>query len=143
MRIVLPVSSNVLGRAETRTISISAPPVQVFDYLSDAHRLPEWAPAFARAVAHEHDNIWRVRSDAGERRAAVRTARTHGVVDIVSADSPNRGLFARVVPNLSGSELIFSLFFPEGTDPAAIEAQMATVDQELAAVRELVEHSAG
>ncbi|MEV6643641.1 SRPBCC family protein [Amycolatopsis sp. NPDC051371] len=127
------------GRAETRTISVAAAPARVFDYLSDARHIPEWAPGFARTVEHDHDDVWRVQADAGPQKMAVKAAKDHGVVDFVSADAPNLGLFARVVPNLTGAELIFSLFFPEGTEPAAVDAQMAVVDQELEAVRERVE----
>ncbi len=125
------------GRAETRTISVSAPPARVFAYLSDARRLPEWAPGFATSVEHDHGDVWRVGEDA--RPVAVKVAADHGVVDFVSADAPNLGLFARVVPNLTGAELIFSLFFPSDADPAAVDAQMAVVDQELQAVRAHVE----
>jgi hypothetical protein len=128
-----------LGRAETRTISISAPPADVFAYLSDPRHLPAWAPAFATAVTHEQGDIWRVQSGAGERRTAVRAAWPLGVVDIVSPEGPSRGLFARVIPNLSGSELIFSLSFPAGASPDQIEAQMATIERELIAVRQRVE----
>ncbi|WP_285475861.1 SRPBCC family protein [Amycolatopsis sp. NBRC 101858] len=127
------------GRAETRTITLTAKPDRVFDYLSDARHLPEWAPGFAPAVEHEHGDVWRIPDETGPRRVAVKVAKDHGVVDFVSADAPNLGLFARVVPNLTGAELIFSLFFPAGTDPAAVDAQMTVVDQELKTVRERVE----
>jgi hypothetical protein len=139
MRIITSMSSTTLGRAETRTVTIPASPARVLAVLSDARRLPVWAPAFASTITHEHDDIWRVRTDAGERRIAVRTAPTEGVVDFVAADAPQLGLFCRVVPNLSGSELIFSLVFPGGTDPSAIAAQMTVVEQELLAIRGLVE----
>jgi hypothetical protein len=128
-----------VGRAETRTISISAPPVDVFAYLSDPRHLPAWAPAFATAVIHEHGDTWRIQTSAGEQRRTVRAAWPLGVVDLVSPETPSRGLFARVIPNLSGSELIFSLSFPAGTSPDAIEAQMATIERELIAVRRHVE----
>lgn len=127
------------GRAETRTISVAASPERVIDYLSDARRLPEWAPNFATAVDHDHDDVWRVQTSGGTQRIAVRVAAEQGVVDVVSADAPNLGLFTRVVPNLGGAELIFSLFFPDGTEPAAIDAQMAVVDEELRTVRDHVE----
>jgi hypothetical protein len=139
LRIVSVMTSFQPGRAETRTISVAAPPERVVEYLSDPRHLPEWAPGFATAVDHEHDDIWRVHTDAGPQRIAVRVAAAHGVVDVVSADAPNLGLFTRVVPNLTGAELIFSLFFPDGTEAAAVDAQMAVVDQELRAVRERVE----
>jgi len=124
---------------ETRTISVAASPAQVVDYLSDARRLPEWAPNFATAVDHDHDDVWRVQTGNGPLRVLVRVAAEHGVVDVVSADAPNLGLFTRVVPNLGGAELIFSLFFPEGTESSAIDTQMAVVDEELRTVRDHVE----
>lgn len=136
------MSTITLGRAETRTLTIPAPPASVFAILSDARRLPEWAPAFASTITHEHGDTWRVHTNAGELRIAVRAAANEGVVDIVAADAPHLGLFCRAVPNLSGSELIFSLFFPKETEASAIDAQMTVVEQELNAVRELVEQEA-
>lgn len=127
------------GRAETRTISVAARPAQVVGYLADPRHLPEWAPGFATAVDHDHDDIWRVHTEGGPQRVVVRVAAEHGVVDVVSADAPNLGLFTRVVPNLTGAELIFSLFFPDGTDPSAVDAQMVVVGEELRAVRDRVE----
>lgn len=131
-----------LGHAETRTTSIAAAPEHVFALLADARRLPDWAPAFAASVQHESGEVWRVRSADGELRAAVRAAPAQGTVDIVGAEAPTRGLFTRVVPNLGGSELIFTLFFATGTAAGAIESQMATIEQELAAVRTLAERGA-
>jgi hypothetical protein len=37
------------ARAETRTITIAAPPAAVLAVVGDGARLPEWAPAFATA----------------------------------------------------------------------------------------------
>lgn len=37
--------------------------------------------------------------------------------------------------NGDGAEYQFTLFFPDGTDEAAVEEQMTTVEQELEAVR--------
>ncbi|MCR6485594.1 hypothetical protein M8542_22470 [Amycolatopsis sp. OK19-0408] len=126
------------GRALTRTISLATSPGKVFDYLSDAHHLPEWAPGFAPAVEHDHGDVWRIPAEPA-RQVAVKAAKAQGVVDFVSPDAPNLGLFTRVVPNLAGAELIFSLFFPADTEPAAVDAQLVVVEEELRAVRERVE----
>ncbi len=49
-----------------------------------------------------------------------------------------RGLFARVLPNAGGSELVFTLMFSPDTPEGAISAQLTTLDSELSAVRDAV-----
>jgi Polyketide cyclase / dehydrase and lipid transport len=126
------------GRAETRSISIAASPEAVLDVVGDARRLPEWAPRFARAVQPDGDD-WLIDTGAGELRIRLRVARELGTVDILRPGGPPRGAFTRVVPNEAGSEYLFTLLFPAGTDEAAIAKQMATVEGELQTVRELSE----
>lgn len=133
------MNAPAVHHAQTRTISIAAAPERVFAVVSDGRRLPEWAPAFALAVTHEQGDVWSVENERGRVRTLVRAAPAQGTVDIVSADAPTRGLFTRVVPNHHGSELIFSLFFGDGTERNAIDAQMSTIERELRAVRELAE----
>ena len=129
-----------LRRSETRTISIRAAPSDVFDLLSDASAFPRWAPAFAPAIRPDGDH-WIVERDGSETRIAVRASRVYGTVDIVRAEEPRSGAFTRVLPNGEGSELLFTLFFPAGTDEEAVVAQMTTVEHELEAVRSLCEAS--
>ena len=121
-------------RTESRSITIAAAPTTVFDYVADARNLPHWAPAFATAVRPEGDR-WIVTNDAGEFPVVVRASAEHGTVDVVSAADDARGAFTRVLPNGDGAEYQFTLFFPDGTDEAAVEQQMTTVEQELEAVR--------
>jgi uncharacterized protein YndB with AHSA1/START domain len=121
------------NRSETRSITIPAPPPRVIDVVADATALPAWAPALARTVERDGEH-WRI---DGEATIDLRVAREHGTVDIVAADDPSRGAFTRVVPNGGGSEFLFTLFFPEGTPEEAVETQMATVEEELRAVRAL------
>jgi uncharacterized protein YndB with AHSA1/START domain len=126
------------NRSETRTISIQAPPDAVLDLVGDARALPRWAPAFARSVRADGAH-WVIASGDGEARIAVRVARAHGTVDIVSAADPQRGAFTRVIPNGGGSEYLFTLCFPGPTGDDAVAAQMAVVEAELRTVRELCE----
>jgi hypothetical protein len=46
---------------------------------------------------------------------------------------------SRVLPNGSGSEYLFTLFFPADTPEAAVAQQMAVVQDELETVRALCE----
>ena len=43
------------------------------------------------------------------------------------------------MPNGDGSEYLFTLFFPDGTDEDAIATQMAVVEEELRTIRALCE----
>ena len=121
-------------RTESRSITIAAPPATVFGYVADPRNLPVWAPAFASAVRPDGDQ-WIVTNDAGEFPIVVRASAEHGTVDLVSAADRDRGAFSRVLRNGDGAEYQFTLFFPDGTDEAAVEEQMATVEGELEAVR--------
>jgi hypothetical protein len=135
----MPTTSQ--DRAESRSISIAAPPAAVLALVADARRLPEWAPAFARGVQPDGD-AWLIDTGEGQVRITVRVSPEHGTVDLLSATDPTRGAFSRVLHNDGGSEYLFTLFFPDGTADAAIARQMATVEDELEAVRALCEAQA-
>lgn len=136
------MSTIPLQQSQTRSIAIAASPDVVLDVVANPDNLPRWAPRFAPAVRPDKD-IWVIRRDGQEFNIRVRVDRDHGTVDLLAADQPTRGAFTRVVPNGSqGSEYLFTLFFPAGTQQTAVCDQMAIVDDELNAVRELCERSA-
>jgi hypothetical protein len=122
-------------RSETRSISIQAPPEAVLDVVGDARTLPRWAPKFARTIWADNGH-WVINGDTP---IDVRVAREHGTVDIVSVQDPRAGAYTRVMPNGTGSEYQFTLFFPESADEAAVSQQMTVVEEELRAVRALCE----
>lgn len=128
-------------RAEMRSLSIAAPPEVVLDLVADPLNLPRWAPDAASAVRPDGD-AWLVDNGAGESRIAVRVSREHGTVDLLMAEDPRRGVFTRVLPNGSGSEYQFTLFFPGEVTDSQAAAQMAVVQDELEAVRALCEDRA-
>ncbi len=121
-------------RIETRSIAIAASPAAVFSYVADARNLPDWAPAFADAVRPEGER-WIVTGGGDEFPMVVHASAEHGTVDLLAADDRTRGAFTRVLPHGEGAAYQFTLFFPEDTEEAAVERQMATVEQELEAVR--------
>lgn len=129
--------TSALGRAETRSISIAAPPDAVLRLVADARRLPEWAPAFARAVRPDGAD-WLIDTGEGDVRVTVRVSHDVGTVDLLIAGGPG-GAFSRVLPNGDGAEYQFTLLFPDATPIDAIARQMETVQQELETVRALCE----
>jgi hypothetical protein len=127
-----------IGRAETRSISIAAPPQTVLELLGDARRLPDWAPAFALGVEPAGED-WLIDSGAGQIRIRVRFSLEHGTVDLLRRKDPSRGAHMRVLNNEDGSEFLFTLVFPVGADDESIARQMTTVEAELRNVRDLCE----
>ena len=126
-------------RAETRSISIAAPPSAVLDLVGDPLRLPDWAPRFARGVRADGDR-WLIDNGVdAEFPIIMRVSRELGTVDLLRPTDPPSGAFTRVVHNGHGSEYLFTLFFPDGTEEAMIAAQMSTVEEELETIRTLSE----
>jgi hypothetical protein len=123
------------NRSETRQISIQALPAAVLDVVGDARTLPRWAPNFATTVepAGEH---WLVN---GELHIDLRVDRALGTADILRVEHPQTGAYSRVMPNGDGCEYLFTLFFPDGTEEAAVTRQMEVVEEELRTIRALCE----
>ena len=124
--------------SQTRSIAIAAPPEAVVELLADGNRLPEWAPDFAPEVEAEGGH-WRIGSGAGQFKIRIRSSIELGTVDFLAAADERLGAFSRVIPNGEGSEFLFTLQFPPGTEPDSIKAQMRVVEGELEAVRGLIE----
>ena len=127
---------HTINRAETRPISIAASPQAVQAYLADARNLPAWAPGFAPRIRPDGAASWVVTAEDREFNIDVLAESRSGAVDVVSASDHSRGLFTRVLPNAGGSELLFTLLFAPDAPEPAIQAQLVTLDSELAAVRD-------
>lgn len=117
---------------------MAAGPEAVHAYLSDAGNLPAWAPGFAPRVRPAGAS-WLVTRDDVEFKIDVLSHAGAGTVDFVGAGDHARGLFARVLPNAAGSEVVFTIMFAPDTPEEAVIAQMLTLERELAAVRDACE----
>ena len=137
----MPTISDTIGHADSRSIAIAAPRQVVLDLLADARRLPEWAPSFAQAVQPDGPH-WRVDTGAGELVMEVVVDAEAGTVDLIRPGDPSLGAKMRVIHNGDGCAFVFSIVFPPGTPQEAIDAQMATIDEELVTVRGLAEAAA-
>lgn len=136
------ISVEQLGHVDSRQIAIGAPREAVIALLADARRLPEWAPAFAQAVAPEGQH-WRVDLGGGaEVVIDVVVDEERGTIDLVRPGDPTTGAKLRVLHNGAGCAFVFSIVFPPGTPDDAIAAQMATIEEELRTVRALAEAEA-
>jgi uncharacterized protein YndB with AHSA1/START domain len=121
-----------------RSLAIAAAPAAVYAYLSDASNLPAWAPGFAPRVRPQGAR-WLVGRGDLEFTIEVLAEPRSRTVDFVAPGDHARGLFARVLPNGDGSELVFAITFTPDTPEEVVAAQMLTLETELAAVRDACE----
>ena len=87
----------------------------------------------------ERHGHWFVAGDRGEFEISVLTSDELGVFDLWPAADPRRGIRTRVIANGDGSEYVFTLLLDDDIDAAGRARQLDVVEQELAAVRDLLQ----
>jgi hypothetical protein len=98
--------------SRTVTTVLPAPREEVFEYLSDIERLPEWATEFARRLKREGDR-YKVVNNLGEYFFEIDADPDTGVIDMYAGPEPERmALFpTRVVGLPDGrSAYTFTMF---------------------------------
>jgi Polyketide cyclase / dehydrase and lipid transport len=117
----------------TVTTTFAAPPDEVFAYLADIEKLPEWATEFARELKLV-DRRYKVVNGLGEHFFEIRADRGSGVIDMLAGPSEDSlALFpTRVVPLADGgSAFTFTMFQAPGQPDEQFEGQYASLRREL------------
>jgi uncharacterized protein YndB with AHSA1/START domain len=117
----------------TLTTTFSAPRDEVFAYLADIEKLPEWATEFARELKLV-DGRYKVVNGLGEFFFEIRADPGSGVIDMLAGpDEDALALFpARVVPLADGgSAFTFTMFQAPGQPDEQFDNQYASLQREL------------
>ena len=128
-----------MSRTETQSAEADAPVANVLAVLTNAARIPQWAPAFADEVSGDSRSGWLVTKDGQAFTLRVAAVPAAGTVDYLRELAPGRegGAYLRVIPRPGGgSVIIMTLPVPPGGDPAVTAATLAA---ELAALVSLAE----
>jgi hypothetical protein len=129
-----------MNRAHTVSVGIAVDPREVYAYASNPANLPTWAPGFFKAV-ERRGSQWIAQTTLGEVKFRFAADNEFGVLDH-DVELPS-GTFhnpMRVVPNGSGSEVLFTLIqLPEISD-AQFKIDMDTVRADLNKLRTVLEH---
>ena len=118
----------------TVTTTFAAPSDEVFAYLADIEKLPEWATEFARELKLV-DGRYKVVNGLGELFFDIRADPESGVIDMLAGPTEDAlALFpARVVPLADGgSAFTFTMFQASGQPEEQFEGQYASLRRELA-----------
>ncbi|PPF79785.1 polyketide cyclase [Subtercola sp. Z020] len=127
---------------ETRHISISIerPVAEVYVYVSDPARLPEWASGLSSGISRVGDR-WVADSPMGRVEVEFAPANAFGVADH-TVTLPTSEVFSnplRVIGNDGGSEVVFTLFRMPGVSATDFDRDAGTVEADLAALKRRLE----
>jgi hypothetical protein len=127
-------------RADTKTISIDAPPAALVRLLANPRNLPRWAVGFAQSVRQDGPD-WRVQTAAGEIAIRIEADPATGVVDFHMTPAPGVEIVAasRVVPRGEQSEYVFTQFQSPGMPDEAFTKSVRTLEHELTVLKAIAE----
>ena len=117
----------------TVTAAFTAPPEEVFAYLADIEKLPEWATEFARELKLV-DGRYTVVNGLGEFFFEIHADAGTGVIDMLAGPDENHLLCfpTRVVTTPSGgSAFTFTMFQAPGQPDEQFASQHASLLREL------------
>jgi len=119
--------------ARSVTATFRAPREEVFTYLADVKRLPEWATEFARELKVV-DGRHKVVNGLGEFFFEIRADRDTGVIDMLAGPTADElALFPTRVVGLpgGGSAFTFTMFQGPGMPDELFASQHASLLREL------------
>ena len=125
-------------RSHTVTAVLDADHDEVFDYLSDIERLPEWATEFARELRRDGDD-YKVVNGLGEFFFEIRADPETGVIDMYAGPTKDQmALFPTRVVALpdGGSAFTFTMFQAPGMPDELFESQHQALLREFENIRE-------
>lgn len=127
-------------RSKTLSVSIECPPRDVYGFVSNPENLPKWATAFCRSV-RKSAGEWTVDTPDGPMRIKFVGQNEFGVLDHYVSPTPGLEILSpmRVVPNGSGSEVIFTLLqLPNMSDEKYAE-DVRLVEHDLRTLKNILE----
>lgn len=122
------------------SISIDCHPAKVYELVSNPENLPKWATAFCKSV-RKSANDWIIETPRGPMKVRFAEKNNFGVLDHYVNPAPGVEIYVpmRVLPNGSGSTVVFTLFrLPEMSDEQFAE-DIGMVERDLNTLKNLLE----
>ncbi len=130
-------------RAQTVSVSIAVDPKTVYTYASNPANLPAWAPGFIKSIAQQGSR-WVAQTTIGDVTFRFAPPNEFGVLDH-DVELPDATFHnpMRVIPNGTGSEVLFTLLQLPGTSDEQFEQDRETILSDLNRLRTVLEQQAG
>jgi hypothetical protein len=127
-------------RSQTLSVSVECSPGHVYEFVSNPENLPKWARAFCRSVRRSEGD-WIVETSDGPMRITFVEQNEFGVLDHYVSPAPGLEILnpMRVVPNGSGSEVIFTLFQSPDMSEEEYSEDLRLVEHDLRTLKDVLE----
>jgi hypothetical protein len=129
-------------RSVTKSATIDRPAAEVHEFLADAASWPQWAIINVLAVAPgDEPGWWKLSTPDGPAEFRIRADSAAGLVDHDFRDDTKEvaTVPARVVGNGRGADFLMTITQPPRLSDTIFEELLASVDTELATLKELLE----
>lgn len=126
--------------SRTLHVSIGCPPGKVYEFASNPENLPKWAKGLGESV-RKIDDYLVVDTPQGPVNVRFAAKNDLGVLDhyVTTAQGVEVYVPLRVIPNGSGSEVLFTLFrLPEMSEEKYAE-DLKLVEQDLRTLKDILE----
>lgn len=112
----------------------------VYQFISNPANLPQWATAFCQSI-RQAGSDWIMQTSAGEIKVRFVPPNTFRVADHFVSPAPGVEIYVplRVLPNGSGSEVVFTLFRSPDMTPEKLAEDMGLVQQDLQTLKHVLE----
>ena len=129
-----------LLKSRTVSVAINCDPATVYEFVSNPENLPKWAKMFCRSIKKSNGG-WIVETPQGPVNVRFSKRNDFGVLDHYVSPAPGVEVFVpmRVVPNGSGSEVIFTLFQLAGMSGEKYAEDIRWVEQDLRSLKGIME----
>ena len=129
-----------LLKSRTVSVAINCDPATVYEFVSNPENLPKWAKMFCRSIKKSKGG-WIVETPHGPVNVRFSKRNDFGILDHYVSPAPGVEVFVpmRVVPNGSGSEVIFTPFQPVGMSDEKHAEDIRWVEQDLHHLKSIME----
>lgn len=124
----------------TLSIFVDCDPKKVCDFVSNPPNLAKWATTFCRGIKKVKGE-WEIETPQGRMKVRFADANHFGILDHFVCPAPGVEVYVpmRVVPNGSGSEVLFTLFQQPGMSEEAYANDQELVKKDLANLKVVME----
>ena len=126
--------------SRTLSVSIDCPSDRVYGFVSDPGNLPQWATGLCRSIRRS-DADWIVETPQGAMKIRFAERNDYRVLDHFVTPAPGVEIYVpmRVLPNGSGSEVLFTLFrLPEMSEEEFVR-DAGMVERDLSILKSVLE----